>query len=125
MLWICLQCTTAYAVDTSGCPHCGSALYVEEGTDMPKISRHGGPTHLAVEAEPVLPAAMPIVEVELPVDDVEPEAVPAGTIDDIIAWTELDPAPPARLAAALEAENARPTTRITLVTELERRLAAY
>lgn len=56
MLWICLQCTTAYSVGAQGCPHCGSSEYAEEGTEMAKITRHGGPTHKAGQL-PDLPTA--------------------------------------------------------------------
>lgn len=49
MLLVCLSCTTAYAVGASACPHCGSTDHAEEGTDMAKISRHGGPSNKAVE----------------------------------------------------------------------------
>ncbi|NGO68522.1 hypothetical protein [Streptomyces boncukensis] len=41
-LWECAECTTAYAVGLSACPHCKSTKRVED--DMPKITRHGGPS---------------------------------------------------------------------------------
>lgn len=50
-LWICLDCSAAYAVGQSRCPNCRSEDYIEEGT-MPKITVHGGPTN---DAEPAIP----------------------------------------------------------------------
>jgi RNA polymerase subunit RPABC4/transcription elongation factor Spt4 len=44
MLWVCLGCTTRYAVDSPQCPHCGSTEYIEEGNEMAKITVHGGPS---------------------------------------------------------------------------------
>lgn len=43
-LWICTGCTTAYAVGAARCPQCGETNHVEEGTAMPKITVHGGPS---------------------------------------------------------------------------------
>lgn len=53
------------------------------------------------------------------VDPIEPEPleVPDGSAKDIRAWVDGDPA---RAAAALAAERARPTPRTTLIAELER-----
>lgn len=43
--WVCVGCTTVYAVGAPRCPHCGSTEYTEQGAaDMPKITRHGGPS---------------------------------------------------------------------------------
>lgn len=56
MLWICLACTTGYSVGAQGCPHCGSAEYAEEGTEMPKISRHGGASNKNAPAPVAVPA---------------------------------------------------------------------
>lgn len=61
-LWICRQCTAAYAVGLPACPQCGSSEWEEE--HMAKISRASGVTYepgrapegaepVAVEAEPV------------------------------------------------------------------------
>jgi len=57
-LWVCLDCSTAFAVGAPLCPHCGSERHAEQGSaaalgvyasaaieeedDMPKITRHGG-----------------------------------------------------------------------------------
>lgn len=55
-LWVCQPCGTKYAVDAPSCPHCGGSEPAEEGTeaasravtrrqegsDMPKITMHGG-----------------------------------------------------------------------------------
>lgn len=129
---VCLSCTTIYA-DAPTCPHCGS----EKGDDMAKISQAGGPTHgpaapvePAVEP-PVEPAVGPVAEetdqaVELePEPELLAEVVPSGNTGEVIDWTEADPSPPARILAALDAERARPTTRVTLLGELERRLAQF
>jgi RNA polymerase subunit RPABC4/transcription elongation factor Spt4 len=53
--WVCVECTTVYSVGAPRCPHCGSAEHVEQGEDMPKITRHGGPSNAAEDlpAEPV------------------------------------------------------------------------
>lgn len=40
--WVCVGCTTVYAVGAPRCPHCGSSEYVEQGAEMPKITRHEG-----------------------------------------------------------------------------------
>lgn len=43
-LWVCTACTAAYAVGLKECPQCGSAQYVEEGQQVPKITAHEGPS---------------------------------------------------------------------------------
>lgn len=57
-LWICLDCSAAYAVGQSRCPNCRSTDYIEEGV-MPKVTVHGGPTNDAadttVDPEPSSP----------------------------------------------------------------------
>ena len=67
MTRVCLDCTTAYAVGAPRCPHCGSERGADEGSaaalgvyagarieeeDMPKITRHGGPSTAPAD-EPV------------------------------------------------------------------------
>lgn len=42
--WVCTECTTAYSVGAPCCPHCRATDYREQGADMPKITRLGGPT---------------------------------------------------------------------------------
>lgn len=52
--WVCLTCSTTYSVDAPACPHCGSAVYAEEGTeqaDMAKITVHGGASNAAAVEE--------------------------------------------------------------------------
>lgn len=39
----CAGCTTKFAVGLARCPHCRSTEFQEDG-DMPKITRHGGPS---------------------------------------------------------------------------------
>ncbi|GAA1749444.1 hypothetical protein GCM10009734_66670 [Nonomuraea bangladeshensis] len=50
-LWVCLGCSTRFAVGVEACPHCGGTEHEEEG--MPKITRLGGasvaPVHLPKE----------------------------------------------------------------------------
>ncbi|CAM5265055.1 putative protein OS=Streptomyces fumanus OX=67302 GN=GCM10018772_05250 PE=4 SV=1 [Streptomyces fumanus] len=44
-LLVCTDCTARYSVGAPRCPQCGSTEHVEEGAqDMPKITRHGGPS---------------------------------------------------------------------------------
>lgn len=59
-LWICLDCSAAYAVGQSRCPNCRGTDYIEEGV-MPKITVHGGPSNDADQTS-------------LPDDIVEPAA---------------------------------------------------
>jgi hypothetical protein len=63
-------------------------------------------------AEPA-PDAPPPAETP-PEQQVEP--VPDGTIDEVMAWVGTDPA---RARQALDAENAKPSPRSTLVSQLE------
>jgi hypothetical protein len=49
-LWVCLGCTTKYAVGLFRCPRCHGTQFVEEGQPMPKITVHGGPTNTNAEA---------------------------------------------------------------------------
>lgn len=130
---VCLSCSTAYA-DAPQCPHCESTESAEEW-EMAKISQAGGPSYGPtgdVEETPEIAEETKVtVESEAPVEEPteEPvllaEVVPDGTVDEVITWTEADTNPPARLLAALDAERARPTPRVTLVGEVERRLAQF
>ena len=127
MLWICDADGVAYSVGAPACPQCGSTEYHEEGSDMAKISVHGGASNAALAETADETADEPVVA---PLDEPEPigtgdDDVPAGTVDDVVAWTEADENPPTRLSAALDAENAKDTPRVTLVTELERRLSGF
>lgn len=146
---VCVHCTARFAIGVAHCPQCGNADYHEEGS-VAKISRQGGasyvgergpeplgaladrlgPDAVVVDAAQVLAADEPVEETEETVAAetarLLAEVVPAaGTIDEVIAWTEGDANPPARLLAAVDAERARPVTRVTLVGELERRLAQF
>ncbi|HEX5996146.1 MAG TPA: SAP domain-containing protein, partial [Jiangellales bacterium] len=87
MLWICLQCTTAYSVGADGCPHCGSHEYAEEGTEMAKISRHGGPSNKTTGT----------ATVELVIDS---EPGPGGIITDPVLTTGGEDGP--ELVVALD-----------------------
>ncbi|GGR61426.1 hypothetical protein GCM10010251_92810 [Streptomyces aurantiogriseus] len=42
--WLCTVCSTVFSVGAPCCPHCGSTKHVEEGQEMPKITRHEGPS---------------------------------------------------------------------------------
>ncbi len=44
-LWACGSCPTKYSVGAPACPHCGSPEHYEEGSVMPKITVHGGPSN--------------------------------------------------------------------------------
>lgn len=86
-LWVCVSCSTAYAVGLEACPQCGSTDSYEEGQEpMPKISVHGGPTSRHdVPADAPAPAAAKAPAVEAPpageapavVDPEAPVAAPA------------------------------------------------
>jgi hypothetical protein len=69
MAWVCLACTTVYSVGAAECPHCGCTEYVEEGTDMAKISRHGGPSNKAVGVVESAPVEAVVAEPVLEPDD--------------------------------------------------------
>lgn len=43
-LQVCRGCTTKFSVGAPACPHCGSTDHYEEGSDMAKITVHGGPS---------------------------------------------------------------------------------
>jgi hypothetical protein len=46
-LWVCLDCTTAYAVGLFRCPRCHGTKFAEDGSEeaeMAKITLHGGPS---------------------------------------------------------------------------------
>lgn len=49
MLWVCLDCTTPYAVGLGGCPHCGSTRYAEGDADLVAELRADGPDRVAAE----------------------------------------------------------------------------
>lgn len=43
MLWVCLECTTAYTPQAPACPHCGATDCYEQGDEtMAKITRKTG-----------------------------------------------------------------------------------
>ena len=67
---------------------------------MPKTTRHGGPSNAADAVAS------------------EPEGVPEGTAAEILEWVGDDPQ---RARAALEAEQASSSPRVTLVATLERK----
>lgn len=69
-LWVCLGCTTKYAVGLSRCPRCHGTDFEEEGA-MPKITVAGGPSH--VDAEPGQPGYV------APPEDPKPGKARAGT----------------------------------------------
>lgn len=48
-LRVCQECTTRFAVGLLACPHCRSTEHYEEGSVMPKITVHGGPSNAAAE----------------------------------------------------------------------------
>lgn len=51
-LWVCLDCTTAYAVGLFRCPRCHGERFAEEGSEeaeMAKITALGGPSNAAAQ----------------------------------------------------------------------------
>lgn len=40
-LWVCNRCTTKFAAGLRSCPQCTSESAHEEGTEMPKTTKHG------------------------------------------------------------------------------------
>lgn len=85
-LWICKDCTAAYAVGLPACPQCGSTTHTTKDDlerAMPKISRSGGPSYetAPADAQPTETAAAP---------ETEPEAPPAPAKS-----AKADPAAPA------------------------------
>lgn len=73
MLWRCVDCTTGYAVGLAACPHCGSTRKEDE---MPKITRHEGPSYAPVEA-PEVPVEAPEEPAEAPVEEKPTTRTPA------------------------------------------------
>lgn len=64
----------------------------------------------------LLATGAPVQDVE-PVGDVDGDGVPDGSVKEVLAWVDADPA---RAQAAIEAENARPKPRPSLVAELSK-----
>lgn len=62
-LWRCKRCTTRFAVGLHCCPQC-TGTDVEEDTEMPKISKHGGATNAAEAGSPPVSASAGLVEGE-------------------------------------------------------------
>lgn len=67
-LSVCQECTTRFAVGLLACPHCHSTKFYEEGSVMPKITVHGGPSNAAVDLSNPADVATP-----------EPVLLPAGS----------------------------------------------
>ena len=80
-LWVCMGCTTRYAVDAPACPHCGAIDWTEDwrADDMPKIY-----------ADPDRPASNYLLE--------QAERAAAEAAGEIV--TEPDAAAPAPEVAA-------------------------
>lgn len=103
-LRVCLDCTTAFAVGIRLCPHCRSERNAEEGSaqalgiqhgvpveveeedNMPKITRHGGPS-IAGE-EPAAEESSEVVEpLPEPAGDAEQDSTERAAAPDYEAWT--------------------------------------
>jgi len=56
-LWRCKRCTTVFAVGLHCCPQC-TGTDVEEDSEMPKITVHGGATNAAEAGRPPTPASV-------------------------------------------------------------------
>jgi len=65
VLWLCTDCSAAYAVGQSACPNCGSTAYLEDHP-MPKITVHGGATN---EHDPETPDELVTAEPEATEED--------------------------------------------------------
>src|SRR5947207_2663777 len=89
-LWVCMGCTTRYAVDAPACPHCGAIDWTEDwrADDMPKIY-----------ADPDRPASNYLLE--------QAERATAEAAGEIV--TEPGAAPTPEVAAEPAAE---PTTEV-------------
>lgn len=83
--WVCTADGVAYAVGMAGCPRCGSTEYREDGTGMPKITRHGGPSVAPRAAAPAGPDSVPAA-------DEKPAPAPAPA--------KAEPAKPAKKTTA-------------------------
>jgi len=79
-LWVCDDCTTKYAVGLSRCPRCHSESFHEDG-EMPKISKHAGPTHQPGD-------------VADPIEPLEPEPADEA-VDTVAVSAESSPSAPA------------------------------
>lgn len=112
--WVCAECLTLYSVGAPRCPHCGNTEWYEEG-QVPKISRTGGPSNAALDAETLAEtlAVEPVVtdvptpdgEVPAKADQPEPvvEAEPDDEPDD-----EPEPEPKPEPAKKTPAKKATP-----------------
>jgi hypothetical protein len=70
-LRVCQGCTTRFAVGLLACPHCRSTEHYEEGSVMPKITVHGGPSNASDPASgPVTVGERKPEPVSLPEDTV-------------------------------------------------------
>jgi hypothetical protein len=79
-LWVCRQCTAAFAVGLPACPQCGGTEYTEDW-NMPKITGEGlsveQPPQAPAEPAPALPAAGTAPEpVGVPAPAAEPDPAP-------------------------------------------------
>lgn len=81
-LWICKECTAAYAVGLPACPQCGSTTHTtkqELEATMPKINRRGPSyepgTEPATEPQPTKPDEQPGAALA---EDAAPQQPPAS-----------------------------------------------
>lgn len=81
-LSVCQDCTTRFAVGLLVCPHCRSTRFYEEGSVMPKITVHGGPSNAAVD----LPSATAT-------PDLDPESVPENAAAVTVTADGVDQGP--------------------------------
>lgn len=66
-LLVCEECTAKYSVGAPACPQCGSLEHHEEGSVMPKITVHGGPSNASDPASgPVTVGKRKLEPVSLP-----------------------------------------------------------
>lgn len=85
-LWVCQGCPTRFAVGLLACPHCGSTDHYEEGSVMPKITVHGGPS---IAGEPPNEPELVMVGETGP----EPVRLPEGTVVVSVSVDGVDQGP--------------------------------
>ena len=118
MLLICNRCGTKYSVGAPYCPQCTSTDFREEGDDMPKISREGGPSNAGADSGVLQPQDEDVEQPAVPTEPVDGE-VPDGSIETVLEWVGDDED---RASAALQVEQDKSTPRVTLINALEAKL---
>lgn len=95
------------------------ATYIDVPEDNPDAEGKTGLMFLSAPSE-TFDGSFPVfaseaLDAEGPVDGLDPEDVPDGTVDDVLGWVDDSPE---RAAAALDIEEARSKPRSSLVEAL-------